>query len=118
MDTARFLESDIYDEFSTKQGLRSASIYLDNLLNFGLEKRGAAHQYMKFGQSACTFRISLESQWCQGLRYIAESTTLTVQIVNLDITSFFGLSKFQLWRYMESRQGANQPGVHESAEFA
>ncbi len=76
MDTARFLESDIYDEFSTKQGSRSTSIYLDNLLNFGLEKRGAACQYMKFGQSACTFRISLESQWCQGLRYIADTRIL------------------------------------------
>jgi len=68
MDTARFLESDIYDEFSTKQKSRSTSIYLDNLLNFGLEKHWAACHYMKFGQSACTSRISQESQRCQGLR--------------------------------------------------
>jgi len=62
MDTARFLEDDIYDEFSTQQGSRSTSIYLDNLLNFGLKKRGAAGQYMQFGQIACTFRISYSNR--------------------------------------------------------
>ena len=32
-------------------------------------------------------------------KYIAESTTLAFRFVNLDITNFFGLSKFQLcWR--------------------
>ena len=71
MDTARLLEGYIYGGLLTQQGSRSTSKYLDNLLNFGLEKRGVACQCMKFGQSACTFRISLESQWCQGLRYIA-----------------------------------------------
>jgi hypothetical protein len=58
MDTARFLEDDIYDEFSIQQGSKLTSICLDNLLNFGFKKQGAAGQYMKFGQSACTFRIS------------------------------------------------------------
>ena len=48
MDTARFLEGDNYDEFSTQQGSRSTSINLDNLLNFGLKKRGAACQYQYF----------------------------------------------------------------------
>jgi hypothetical protein len=71
MDTARFLEGDVYDEFSTQQGSRSTSIYLDNLLNFGLKKRGAACLYMQFGQSACTFRISQGFPWCQDGRYIA-----------------------------------------------
>jgi hypothetical protein len=63
MDTARFLKSDICDEFSTKQGSRSTSIYLDNLINFGLGKRGAASQYMKSDQSAYRFRISYGFQW-------------------------------------------------------
>jgi len=65
MDTARFLEDDIYDEFSIQQGSKLTSICLDNLLNFGFKKQGAAGQYMKSGQSACTFCISQGFQWCQ-----------------------------------------------------
>ncbi len=79
MDTARFLEGDVYDEFSTQQGSRSTSIYLDNLLNFGLKKRGAACLYMQFGQSTCTFRISQGFPWCQDGRYIAAILNLRLE---------------------------------------
>jgi len=72
MDTARFLEDDIYDEFSIQQGSKLTSICLDNLLNFGFKKQGAAEQYIKFGQCACTFRISHGFQCSRDRRYIAE----------------------------------------------
>jgi hypothetical protein len=82
MDTARFLEGDIYDEFSTQQGSRSTSLYLDNLLNFGLKKRGAACQYMQFGQIACTFRISHGFQYRQDRRYIADTLNHGVVVIS------------------------------------
>jgi hypothetical protein len=44
MDTARLLEGYIYGGLSTQPGSRSISVYFDNLLNFGLKKRGTASQ--------------------------------------------------------------------------
>ena len=102
MDTARFLEGHIYDEFSTQQGSRSTSIYLDNLLNFGLKKRGAACRNMQSGQSACMFRISHGFQCRQDRRYIAVTCTLPLKSVNDDITTFLRLLKVhRCWRYMK-----------------
>ena len=47
-------------------------------------------QYMKSGQSACTFRISQGFPWCQDGRYIAESTTGDQGTGKDDITNFLG----------------------------
>jgi len=51
---------------------------------------------MKFGQSACMFRISYGFQCCQYRRFIADSTPLTINIsiviLNLNTMNFVSLT--------------------------
>ena len=52
---------------------------------------GAFFSYLQFSQSACTFHISQDVQWCQDLRDIAVIVRYAMRTGIEDITNFHSL---------------------------